>query len=130
MPQTSPLAWQTSLIDSEVDSILSGLTDGRKSVTAPKRRDFLRRGSGRTSAAGNGSADTGDGNGLSENEAGREGETQRLELVPGEVWSLDVKAFVNISRLLHPNIPSDSFFFFLNFETPVQMRIVERKPRL
>lgn len=122
VPQTSPLAWQTSLIDSEVDNILSGITNASKSVTTPKRKDFLRRGSGRTSATGSGTTHSGDGDGGSENEAGRQGETRRLELVPGEVCSLDLKAFVNIRRLQDPHL-TRTLFTKLHFDNPAQTRI-------
>ena len=111
VPPTNPLAWQTSLIDSEVDSILDGGIFGKtkemrnggahgsggdertardNGITfagRQHRRDFLRRGGGRTSAGGDrglregGSG--GDGGGGAEGTGG--GGTRRLDIVPGEV---------------------------------------------
>eukprot|EP00904_Undaria_pinnatifida_P005283 jgi/Undpi1/1885/HiC_scaffold_12.g05272.m1 len=104
VPPTNPLAWQTALIDSEVDCILRhgcgngkagrGGDDapgdrGRGEIGSPAgRREFLRRGGGRTSSGGSvvggakdvgGSAEVGDGAGA----AG--GGTRRQEIVLGEV---------------------------------------------
>lgn len=92
VPSTNPLAWQTALIDSEVDCILSGGDGGGRfghqteSGAAPspgQRREFLRRGAGRTSAGGNSSKGTGDD--CSEDGGGGGGTTRRLAIVPGEV---------------------------------------------
>lgn len=101
MPPTNPLAWQTSLIDSEVDCILGGGTfgksnEGRHGVNGGERgastgipspgqhRKFLRRGAGRTSAGGTGgSKGTGDEGVVGEDAEG--GGTRRLDIVPGEV---------------------------------------------
>lgn len=103
MSPSNPLAWQTALIDSEVDCILSGggnpaenkvggrggISGGAGSGAPPpgQRREFLRRGAGRTSAGGNGCCKDTEGGG----EVGVGGEgvgagaTRRLEIVPGEV---------------------------------------------
>lgn len=95
------MAWQAALIDSEVDSILGGdisnsLAGGGRGapgsvVTAgTSRRDFLRRGSGRTSAGGtlrsqhNSDGDTEKGGADSRGGVG-ERERKRLDIVPGEV---------------------------------------------
>ncbi|CAM9571764.1 unnamed protein product [Ectocarpus sp. 8 AP-2014] len=99
VPPSNPLAWQTALIDSEVDYILSGDGGdrGRKhGASAPgaarpqgqQPREFLRRGGGRTSAGGgtgvlreaDGGGDTGSCSGGSGS-----GGHPRLEIAPGEV---------------------------------------------
>eukprot|EP00752_Nemacystus_decipiens_P003483 g3216.t1 len=105
VPPSNPLAWQTSLIDSEVDSILDGGVFGQaknggrhgsvhgggqhptgEGMPPPgQRREFLRRGGGRTSAGGtNGPKETGRGGGVG-GEGAEGGGTRRLDLVPGEV---------------------------------------------
>lgn len=102
VPPTNPLAWQTSLIDSEVDSILDGgifgpnkegrhgsVHGGERTADngmppSGQRRDFLRRGAGRTSAGGTSSLkETGDDGvgGKGTEGSGR----RRLDIVPGEV---------------------------------------------
>ncbi|CAM9528694.1 unnamed protein product, partial [Scytosiphon promiscuus] len=99
VPPTNPLAWQTALIDAEVDCILGDGVGGgvfgrlRKNGAAPplgQRHDFLRRGAGRTSAAGGGSSSTSKGVGDDDSEGGDGGAdgggtTRRLAIVPGEV---------------------------------------------
>lgn len=101
VPSSNPLAWQTALIDSEVDCILSegnsgnrkvdkrgGIPGGVGSGAAPpgQRREFLRRGSGRTSAGGNGSSKETGGDAVSAEGGGAgAGPTRRLDIVPGEV---------------------------------------------
>eukprot|EP00903_Cladosiphon_okamuranus_P020873 g19168.t1 len=96
---TNPLAWQTSLIDSEVDSILDGVDfgatkDGRHGGDeraagngAPRpgqHREFLRRGAGRTSAGGSGCVKESGGDGVG-SEGVEGGGARRLDIVPGEV---------------------------------------------
>ncbi|CAN0055224.1 unnamed protein product, partial [Ectocarpus sp. 12 AP-2014] len=103
VPPSNPLAWQTALIDSEVDYILSGGGGdrGRKhGARAPgamrpqgqQPREFLRRGGGRTSVGGgtdvlreaDGGGDTGRCSGGSAGGGGGGGHS-RLEIAPGEV---------------------------------------------
>ncbi|CAN0062460.1 unnamed protein product, partial [Ectocarpus sp. 12 AP-2014] len=103
VPPSNPLAWQTALIDSEVDCILrgGGGDRGRKhGASAPgasrpqghQPREFLRRGGGRTSAGGgtdvlkeaDGCGDTGRCSGGSAGGGGGGGHP-RLEIAPGEV---------------------------------------------
>lgn len=111
VPPTNPLAWQTSLIDSEVDSILGGgiyghTKEGRHVGDAHggsgggdrtadnngippagrQHREFLRRGGGRTSAGGKDGSKEGGGDGDRGGGQGTEGGgTRRLDIVPGEV---------------------------------------------
>lgn len=109
MSPSNPLAWQTALIDSEVDSILSvggrgggnpadnkagergEFSGGVGSGDPPQgqRREFLRRGAGRTSAGGNscckGTEGDGGAGGVGGEGVGINGATRRLEIVPGEV---------------------------------------------
>lgn len=103
VPPSNPLAWQTALIDSEVDYILSGGGGDRGTkhgASAPgaagpqgqQPREFLRRGGGRTSAGGgtgipkeaDGGGDTGScAGGAAGGDGG--GGHPRLEIAPGEV---------------------------------------------
>ena len=109
MQPTNPLAWQTALIDSEVDCILrcgSGSDKeggwGSGGANAPGRRgragggglpperwEFLRRGAGRTSSGGSvvGGAKDAEGGcaGVGDGAASAGGDTRRQEIVPGEV---------------------------------------------
>lgn len=83
VPPTNPLAWQTALVDSEVDYILGcGFDRGKfvgKGRSAPTvRREFLRRGSGR-GCAGRSTPEATGGNG------DQGGATRRLNVVAGEV---------------------------------------------
>lgn len=85
----NPLSWQTSLIDSEVDCILSSVGTSRSSggilanKAAPVKRDFLRRGSGHTSTGGGKTRER-----EGEAEGGQGGGTRRLDIVSGEVRSI------------------------------------------
>lgn len=103
VPPSNPLAWQTALIDSEVDYILSGgggdrgskhgaSAHGAARPQGQQPREFLRRGGGRTSAGGgtgvlreaDGGGDTGSCSGGSAGGGGGGGHP-RLEIAPGEV---------------------------------------------
>ncbi|KAG5175536.1 hypothetical protein JKP88DRAFT_351442 [Tribonema minus] len=103
VPQDHPLSWQLSLVDSEIDTILSGWV-AKQPRQAPARAaaaQFLKKGSGHTAAeaaaprgksGGSGSgADDGGGNessgggGGNESGKGGDGAVVRLEVMPGEV---------------------------------------------
>lgn len=83
MPPTNPLAWQTALVDSEVDYILGcGVNkeefSGEGGSASTLRREFLRRGTGR-GCAGRSTSEAVDRDG------DQGGATRRLDVVAGEV---------------------------------------------
>lgn len=91
VPSTNPLAWQTALIDSEVDCILCKGADKmeRGGGDSNPPREFLRRGSGRTCTASSKEVAGRGGAGVQVIDGDRVGGgARRLEIVSGEVCSV------------------------------------------